>query len=210
MASCVIQAEQVPSEVGSESVLIGLAQALFCEPDSLFAMMSAYSLYCDACAVRFDVFEKVSENHPLKFLASNPYALAARCCVGKTTNALFGVSSDVAYVFEDGAEGKGELMRIMERDGYSAPIFKPSRDRVKSGRKISGLIPLQASDFAAYEVRKQIADNPGDLHPLEKYRKSLVALARIARAGSDDWGTFREQELIALCNESRKRGLILE
>jgi hypothetical protein len=34
--------------IGSESVLIGLAQALFCEPDSLFAMISSYSLYCDA------------------------------------------------------------------------------------------------------------------------------------------------------------------
>ena len=265
-----------------ESALIGLGQALFCEPDSLFAMISSYSLYCDAaggkdhglivvagylstyekwlafnrewnlllaaydiphfhmkefapskgpfekwegdekrraaflsraagiiknhvqrsftCLVEFDVFAKVAERHPLKDVAGCPYALAAKSCAAKASNCLPGLREEIGFVFEDGDEGKGELMRIMERDGYPIPIFKPSRDREKDGRTVRGLVPLQAADFAAYEVRKHFKDDPGELWPLEKYRKSLVALAGVPST-ANDWGRYREQELLALCQK---------
>jgi len=267
--------------VGSESVLIRLAQGLFCEPDSLFAMISSYSLYCDAaggkdhgfivvagylsayekwlafnrewnillaayglpyfhmkefaqskgpfenwkgsekrraaflsravgiikdqvmrsfaCVVEFDVFNKVAERHPLKAMAGCPYALAARSCAAKAANCLPGLREEITFFFDDGDEGRGELMRIMERDGYPAPIFRPSRDRVKNGRTVKGLVPLQAADFAAYEIRKHIADDPAELWPIEKYRKSIAALASVPSAVSDDWGRFREKELVELC-----------
>ena len=161
-----------------------------------------------ACLAEFDVFAKVCEDHSLKELAGCPYALAARSCVAKAGNCLEGAGSDVSYIFEDGDEGRGELMRIMERDGYPAPIFRPSRDRVKNGRLVRGLVPLQAADFAAYEIRKHIVDDPAELWPIEKYRKSIAALARVPSAGSDDWGRFREQELISLCEKLEKRGTI--
>jgi hypothetical protein len=260
---------------------MGLAQALFCKPDSLFAMINSYGLYCDAaggkdhgfivvagylstyekwlafnrewnlllgasnlpyfhmkefaqskgpfenwkddekrravflstavgiikghvlrsfaCLVEFDVYAKVAERYPLKELAGCPYALAARSCVAKVGNCLEGAGSDVIYVFDDGDEGKGELMRIMKRDGYPPPVFWPSRDRAVKGNLVRGMIPLQAADFAAYEIRKHIAEDPGELKPLEKYRKSIAALASVPSAASDDWGRFREQELVNLC-----------
>jgi hypothetical protein len=152
-----------------------------------------------ACLVEFSVFDSVAARYPLKDLAGNPYALAGRSCVAKAGNSLEGVGSDVTYVFEDGDKGKGELMRIMERDGYPLPVFRPSRDRIVKGNLIRGVIPLQAADFAAYEIRKHISEDPEELKPLEKYRKSIAALAGIPSSASDDWGKFREQELIDLC-----------
>lgn len=265
--------------------MIGLAQGLFCEPGSLFAMISSYSLYCDAaggkdhgfivvagylstyekwlgfnrewnlllaaydlpyfhmkefapsngpfenwkgdegrraaflaraatiikdhvlrsfaCVVPVDLFSKVSERHPLKDVAGCPYALAAKSCAAKASNAMPGLREEITFFYEDGDKGKGELMRIMERDGYPAPIFRPSRNRMKGDRMVRGLVPLQAADFAAYEVRKHFNDDPAELWPFEKYRKSLAALAAVPSL-ANDWGRYREHDLVALCQKFEK------
>jgi hypothetical protein len=102
-------------------------------------------------------------------------------------------------VFDDGDEGKGELMRILERDGYPLPIFRPSRDQVnKHGQKIRGVVPLQAADFAAYEMRKVFKDDPTESWPLDRYRKSLRALAQVV-SEDEDWGRWKERDLVELC-----------
>jgi hypothetical protein len=149
-----------------------------------------------ACVVSLDSFHRVNQIYRLDQVAGVPYSLAARNCVAKAANYL--QNRDASYVFEDGDKGKGELMRLMERDGYPSPIFRPSRDIYIKSRLVKGLVQLQSADFAAYEVRKAFKDNPAETWPINKYRKSLQALATI-ESDIEDWGKYREQELIALC-----------
>jgi hypothetical protein len=155
-----------------------------------------------SCIVPFDSFQKVNAIYHLDTAVGVPYSLAGRTCVARTS-VIIGREKDANYIFDDGDEGRGELMRVLERDGYSLPIFRPSRDRLgKDGQKIRGVVPLQAADFAAYEMRKVYRDDPQESWPLEKYRKSLHALAAL-RSEEEDWGKYTEQDLIRLCKEAR-------
>lgn len=151
------------------------------------------------CIVRYADFEKVNQLYRLDEIAGNPYALAGRTCVART-GLFLGDQQEVIYIFEDGDTGKGELMRILERDGHPAPIFRPSRDQIRNGRQVRGVIPLQAADFAAYEMRKVFKDDPHETWPIYKYRKSLQALADVP-SDHGDWGKYEEKDLIKLCKE---------
>ena len=66
-------------------------------------------------------------------------------------------------------------MRVMRRDGYSPPIFRPSRDHTKDGQLVRGMAPLQAADFAAYELRKIT----GMIQPNRGHSKSIVSLSEL-------------------------------
>jgi hypothetical protein len=274
----VLECEDVPS-------IIGLAQALQCaNPESMFAMINSYTLYCDAaggkdhgfivvagylstyekwiaftikwnlllatydlpyfhmkefahstgpfakwakdeehrkrflskaagiisehversfaCIVEFDSFDKINQQYELNDIAGVPYSLAGRSCVAKAAMHL--PALDANFVFDDGDEGRGELMRIMSRDGYPMPIFRPSRDIIKKGKTIKGIVPLQAADFAAYEVRKVFKDDPTESWPIDRYRKSLQALSDIP-TDIDDWGIFRRKELLDLCKAAKAK-----
>jgi hypothetical protein len=81
-------------------------------------------------------------------------------------------------------------MRVMEAHGLPLPIFKPSRDR----GDVLGVIPLQAADLAAYELRKWCKDF-GNRAPWRKYRGSLRALSAI----DGWWGEYSEDRLNELC-----------
>jgi hypothetical protein len=155
-----------------------------------------------SCIVPFEDFRKVNELYHLDEAVGVPYSLAGRTCVARTS-IVIGRDKEAHYVFEDGDEGKGQLLRVMDRDGYSSPIFRPSRDRIgKDGQKIRGVVPLQTADFAAYEMRKVYKDDPGELWPLERYRKSLRALAAL-RSEEEDWGKYTEKDLIELCTNGK-------
>jgi hypothetical protein len=149
-------------------------------------------LYGAACIVEHGAFEKVEKAYPLASLAGVPYSLAGRDCVAHVNTWLRKAERDlpVEYFFENGDSGKGNLMRIMERDGLPSPQFKPSRD-IPSVEK--GLTPLQAADFAAYEILK--AHPLGENLPLYKYRRSLKELAKI----QSWWGKYSERDLVSLC-----------
>lgn len=152
--------------------------------------------------VIFEDFQKVNALYRLDDAVGTPYSLAGRTCVAKTSLAV-GRDKEAHYVFEDGDEGKGELLRVMERDGYSLPIFRPSRNKTgKDGKTLHGIAALQAADFAAYEMRKVFKDDPIESWPLHKYRKSLRALANI-RSEEEDWGKYTEKDLIELCKNAK-------
>ena len=154
-----------------------------------------------SCIVPLKEFDNVNQIYHLDGAVGVPYSLAGRTCVARAS-IVIGRNVKTHYVFEDGAEGKGELQRILARDGYPAPIFRPGRDRInKRGEKIRGVIPLQAADFAAYEMRKVFKDDPAESRPLSKYRKSLRALAAI-RSEEEDWGKYSREDLIRLCKEA--------
>jgi hypothetical protein len=157
-------------------------------------IIAAYVYSGFACVVTQDVFNRVNRTHKLSEWAGNAYSLAGRDCVAHVRKwiRLHGNGAPVKYVFERGDSGKGHLMRVMERDKYSMPIFASSRD-TPDGEL--GMLPLQAADFAAYEMRKAFL-GLGGYAPLSQYRKSIKALASIPAW----WGQYKERDLVDLCN----------
>ena len=98
--------------------------------------------------------------------------------------------------FEDGDEGKGELLRVVQKAGYPPPTFHPSRDRLaKDGTPVRGLVQLQAADFAAYELRKAMREDPNEEWMPWDHRRSLQALATIPGY----WGRYKEADLLRIC-----------
>jgi hypothetical protein len=80
------------------------------------------------------------------------------------------------------------------------PKFAPGKSTTAG---LVGITPLQAADFAAYELLK--AHGIGDNLPLYKYRRSILELAKIPAW----WGSYTESDLIALCEHRFRRDLRL-
>ena len=149
-----------------------------------------------AHAVGFSLFDRMNRRFYLKEHVGCPYSLAGISCAARARQIL--QRNDVTYVFEDGDEGKGDLLRIMHEEGFPNPVFFPSRDQKRKNHSVRGVIQLQAADFAAYELRKMFKDDPNEEWPLERYRKSLLALNRVP-TDSEDWGSYTEANMVRLC-----------
>lgn len=154
-----------------------------------------------SCFVSLDVFESVNQNFMLEETFGCPYALAGRHCVARANEYLrrtrAGRLPEIAYVFDDGDEGKGDLLNAVSRECGRYPTFWPSRDIVhkKTGDVIKGMVQLQAADFAAYELRKAKIDDPNEEWAVWKYRKSLQGLSKIPA----DWQQYQEADVLQMC-----------
>lgn len=155
-------------------------------------IIGSYVRHGFACVVEHEAFKQVDVDYMLSEAVGNPYALAGRDCIAHANVWLKKDERElpVEYFFEDGDEGKRALERIVKRDHHLVPYFGPSRD-TKSGQK--GLTPLQAADFAAYEILK--GSKLGENAPLWKYRRSLHELAKIPAW----WGQYQKDDLLRFC-----------
>jgi hypothetical protein len=152
--------------------------------------------------VEMESFDRVNSIYELSEAVGPPYALAGRDCIAHVNNFLRAKNGNklpaIDYIFEDGDKGKGELMRVVQKDGWSIPIFRPDHDQLnKNGDLIKGVVQLQAADFAAYELRKVMKDDPKEEWPIHKYRKSLRGLADIPA----EWGKYTESDLLRICEQ---------
>jgi len=115
-----------------------------------------------------DVFAEINREFCLTENLGNAFTTAALVTI-LNGQRVFGVG-DVAWFFEAGDRGRGPLEDVLERYNHPLPTFRPSRDK----QNIRGLIPLQAADFAAYELFKDY--KVGENQPSWKYRVSAIKL----------------------------------
>jgi len=158
-----------------------------------------------ASIVDHATFDRVNERYALVEKFANPYVLAARTCIADVYKHLKAEGRGREYaehIFEDGDVGQGELLRVMKEAKLPQPIFKPSRDRIGAdGMTLRGIIPLQAADFPAYEIRKAMVD-VGDGADPSLYRRSLRALVNSA-VPPGTWGIYSEKNLIDVCENMK-------
>ncbi len=87
------------------------------------------------------------------------------------------------------------MLTLVNCSGCDAERYT-GRAEVRAGKStttgVVGVTPLQAADFAAYELLK--AHGIGDNLPLYKYRRSILELAKIPAW----WGSYTESDLKAL------------
>jgi hypothetical protein len=85
----------------------------------------------------------------------NSYSLAGRSCAKQVNEWAMEerYRSPIDLVFAEGDVGASLLNERLIEDGYQAPDFKPTKDRMTpEGALIPAFVPLQAADFLAYEL----------------------------------------------------------
>jgi hypothetical protein len=154
--------------------------------------------YGFASVVDHEAYEKVNLSYTLREWTKSPYALAGFTCARSLNAWARGnyPKEPFEVVYEDGTDGQGGLIDLMRAELGLMPIFRPSRPM---GR-VPAVVQLQAADFLAYEVRKVKVDDPDELRPIEKHRKSLLGLISEA----SNWVQYTEDDLIQTCEAHPK------
>lgn len=145
-----------------------------------------------SCVVILKDFRDVDGKYQLREYLGNPYSFCGRHCAARVrlwAQHYDYPESQIRYVFEQGAKGKGELITVMQRDGFPPPIFESK-----------GLAPLQAADFVAWEHLK--ATKQAQVGDVRGFRRSLIELSRIPH----DWGIYEKKQLVKLCKKFPRSG----
>jgi len=147
-----------------------------------------------ASAVMMDDYRKVDAKYCLSEF-SKPYALAGCTCVNKVHKwgqRYMTEEDTIAFVFEDGDDGKGQVMSSVKREfGHPANFLKKDRH-----------VAFQAADLLAYEhllANKKAQKYGIGMVGFEDLRRSLQALSRIPGAHTEDWGSHMEDDLMESC-----------
>ena len=128
-----------------------------------------------------------------------PYHLCAQWCVAL----LLIVPEElkpVAWMFEEGAEGTGDLKAGLEQLSARLPEPFPRISPLAFGKKQEHL-PLQAADLLAYEIRKQDQRTHG--LDLRLPRRSIIGLLGGANYNH---GHLDRKFLVKLIADIRRRG----
>jgi hypothetical protein len=146
------------------------------------------------CGMKQSLFDQYNAIYELD-KRFNTFAICGRDCAAHVRKYIRDIPSDlpIAYIFDQGDEGKGFLMNEMQASKLPLPIFKRSRPDPALDKDDPYAIPLQASDLAAWEIRRGEQDLEDGKTPSE-LRKSLVALKTKVRI----WKETKEPDLQGL------------
>lgn len=158
----------------------------------LITVIIARTKYWVASCIRLEDFKKVDADYELHE-TFYPYPLCSRLCIDmaiRWCEAHHLEDVPIEYVFEHGDEHAGQLLKVVQEKTGQLPIF---RTRLQA-------LPLQAADFAAYEVFKAYRRFAIELDLLfEKFRESFELL----RAIPNKWGQMEEHNLRVICRISK-------
>jgi hypothetical protein len=161
---------------------------------SLIGTTNTWAIFSMAFAVSRDVYSRVNQDFELDKRV-NEYALCGLYCASGIRSFIrndYKSDRPISYYFERGDKGKGMLMAEMERGGFPSPIFKKGRPKGDSSDiEDPPAIQLQASDFAAWELRRAGYDQSIG----KQIRKSLRAIIAKPHA----WKRIKETDLRQYC-----------
>lgn len=154
--------------------------------DSLVKILERRTLHwAGACILKRD-YEPVDADYKLREFAT-PYAI---CATALTEHTITWCENQhrkepLEFVFEEGDVGAGQLSDFVNANTGHRPSFRKK-----------ALPPLQAADFAAYEVLKVYKAILVDTDKMfEKIRAPLRRLHEI----NNFWAQFRQEDLRVLC-----------
>ncbi len=164
--------------------------------NALIGVLSKYAKAGFACMVKDSVWDSMNGIYPLAELYGCPYVLCGRDCVNKSY--VWGrgkkyTQGQIRTVFDNGDKGKGHLIRVVEEAQKATPLFEHAMPHQTNDSH--GVTPLQASDFAAWELLKAITS--GKEHaPFDEYR---VSLQKLSKAVPVSWTQYLETDITELC-----------
>jgi hypothetical protein len=149
----------------------------------LIAITNQWAIAGIASACKQSIFDHVNQLYELDS-RFNPFAFCGRDCAVRTRRMIreeIKSDSPIAFIFDHGDEGKGLLMKEMERSLLPSPIFKRSRTDPKNSQldiDDPPIIQLQACDLLAWEIMRGEHDARRGVSS-SKFRKSVLALSTI-------------------------------
>lgn len=157
-------------------------------------LIERHGCWSFATLVVSEDFNQAAKDQDLENTVGNAYLFTARTCLSDITGWCdeHRMNHPVEYVFEKGDPKQGLLRQIMEHDGLPQPIFR-SKTEKDSERSI---VPLQASDFLAWEIRRGYKDeveNKPLRYPLKEFDRM---------SGKAKWGTYARENLASLSEVS--------
>jgi hypothetical protein len=157
----------------------------------LIGIANRHTLASIAIGIPVKSYNQIFTKHAKRFVGG-PYGLAASACfmdAAKVIDADF-PSARIAYVFEAGAEGAGQVLKVFQWN-YKHP---DNRSRFKLlSLKFEGkdFVPLQAADILAYELHKHLPRQIGIDSLSSRYDKLGLLLDSKIRS----WGYLQDQQL---------------
>ena len=169
-----------------------------CERNARFARLAAiirrHTLASISSGFLRQSFDAIFDRDAKRFVGG-PYGAAVGMCfldVAERLKPLY-PSARVAYVFESGAKGAGDIasaFRMNYADAETREQFKLESFRFDEKRQC---VPLQAADILAYELYRQIPKQLGiDPHSARQELKLLVPEDERSIKG---WGLAEDAEL---------------
>jgi hypothetical protein len=135
------------------------------------------SVCCGMRQELFDEYDKIYRLHE-RF---NAYAICGRDCAAQVRRLVRNeVKSDlsIAYIFDQGDEGRGKLTKEMEASDLRLPVFKRSKPNPDLDKDDPFHVQLQACDFSAWELRRGDKDFETGKRCAD-FRTSLRVLAAV-------------------------------
>jgi hypothetical protein len=136
----------------------------------------------------YRIFSKTAKRY-----AGGPYGLAAISCFMDAAKAIRAQLPDarIAYVFERGVKGKGQVMKVFDRVCDDFELRETNRLASLTYEDKRDFSPLEAADILAYELYRhlpiQLNEIPGEV------RKPLLALRGCP---INYWKTYGESEMV--------------
>ncbi len=149
-------------------------------------------------AIRKCDFDEINQGYLVRETFGNPYAFCALSCAVKTRfwKTELKIQEPIEYIFEHGDTGWMALKRAFDKFDLPIPIQKRKRNK----NNPDGPTPLEAADFAAWEMHKVIATvEQKTVRSVNELRRSFHALHQIR--GDKVWGVTTKSKFIKLCED---------
>jgi hypothetical protein len=158
----------------------------------LIRIINQHAIASVGIAIPLRAFNQIFPKNAKRFVGG-AYGLAAAACFLHVANILSPnyPSARIAYVFEIGARGSGEVKKVFDwnyKDREQRPKLKLLSIKFE-GKEFT---PLQAADILAYELYRLVPHEIG-LDANSGHRKTHISM--LADCNMKSWGRLEEREL---------------
>ncbi|MBI4281890.1 MAG: DUF3800 domain-containing protein [Chloroflexi bacterium] len=159
--------------------------------NTLLEIIKKHTLGSVGCLVPKALFDSVMSPFAKAF-CGGAYGLAATVCARLLLPTLIGVDGWMEYSFEDGAEGRGELLTFYDKQkAYGRANMRNLRMVGLAFRDKRVYLPLQAADILAYELFREFPRSQG----LQERRSVRYPLASLHEPPFSQWHYLDEERL---------------
>lgn len=159
----------------------------------LIGLINKHVIASVGIAIPTRSFEQIFPKHAKRFVGG-AYGLAAACCFLDAARILESgyPSARIAYVFEAGSRGAGEVMKVFDWN-YKNREQRPKLKLLSLKFEGKEFSPLQAADILSYELYRLVPHEIG-LDVKTGSRKEHVRM--LADCKLKAWGRLEESELL--------------